>query len=286
MIISGKTKIYGIFGYPVEHTFSPGMHNAGFKNLEMDACYVPFAVHPDRLGDAVKALLPLGLRGVNITVPHKEKVIAFLDELSEEARLVGAVNTIEVREERLVGHNTDGRGFIRSLKELARFNPKGRRFLIIGAGGAGRAVGFSLALSGAGSIFYRDTDAQKVDVLVNEIRNKTGVDAGVVKEEQLEALATEADCLINATPLGLKRSDVMPIPKEYMNEKHLVCDLVYNPSETGFLKAAKARGARRLKGLGMLLYQGVIAFEIWTGEKAPVHVMKSALLRQISGPRR
>lgn len=286
MMISGRTKIFGIFGYPVEHTFSPGMHNAGFKKLGMDACYVPFAVHPDRLGDAVKAILPLGLRGVNITVPHKERVIAFLDELSEEARLIGAVNTVEVRENRLIGHNTDGRGFIRSLKELARFNPEGKRFLIIGAGGAGRAVGFSLALSGAGSIFYHDTNAQKVDVLVKEIRNKTGVAVDSVDGEALEACATGAACLINATPLGLKRSDVLPIPKEYMNEKHLVCDLVYNPSETRLLKAAKARGARGLTGLGMLLYQGVIAFEIWTGKKAPIRVMKSALVKQISGPRR
>lgn len=282
-MISGKTKIFGVFGYPVEHTFSPGMHNAGFTKLRIDACYVPFAVHPNRLGDAVKSVLPLGLRGLNITVPHKEKIIAFLDGLSEEARLIGAVNTIEVREERLIGHNTDGRGFIRSLKELARFNPKGKRFLIMGAGGAGRAVGFSLALSGAGSLFYHDTDVQKVDVLVNEIRNKTNVDAETVSGEEIEVCAASSDCLINATPLGLKRSDVMPMPKEYINKKHLVCDLVYNPSQTRLLKAAKARGAGTLGGIGMLLYQGVIAFEIWTGQRAPVQVMKDALSRQISG---
>jgi len=286
MMISGKTKIYGIFGHPVEHTFSPGMHNAGFAKLGMDACYVPFAVHPDRLGDAMKAVLPLRIQGLNITVPHKEKVIAFLDELSEEARLIGAVNTIEVREERLIGHNTDGRGFIRSMKELARFDPKGKRFLIVGAGGAGRAVGFSLALSGANRISFCDTDAKKVGVLVNEIRSKTGVAADSVSGDALEACAAGADCLINATPLGLKQSDVLPIPKEHIHRKHLVCDLVYNPSETRLLKTAKARGARGLKGIGMLLYQGVIAFEIWTGKKAPVQVMKSALSRQISGRRR
>src|SRR4030067_2069341 len=221
MMISGKTKIYGIFGHPVEHTFSPGMHNAGFTKLGMDACYVPFAVHPDGLGDAMKAVLPLRLQGLNITVPHKEKVIAFLDELSEEARLIGAVNTIEVREEHLIGHNTDGRGFIRSLQELARFNPKGKRFLIVGAGGAGRAVGFSLALSGASRISFCDTDAQKVGVLVNDIRNKMGVMVETVPEEEIEASAAEADCLINATPLGLKGSDLLPIRKEFIEKKHL-----------------------------------------------------------------
>ena len=122
-MISGKTTIYGIFGHPVEHTFSPGMHNSAFNKLGMDACYVPFAVPPESLEDAVRAVVPLGLRGLNITVPHKERVLAFLDELSEEARLIGAVNTIEVRKRRLIGHNTDGRGFLRSLREHGRMDP-------------------------------------------------------------------------------------------------------------------------------------------------------------------
>jgi shikimate dehydrogenase len=148
-MISGKTGIYGIFGFPVEHTFSPGMHNAAFNKLGMDACYVPFAVSPERLGDAVRAIVPLGLRGLNVTVPHKQNVIAYLDALSEEARLIGAVNTIEVKDGKLIGHNTDGRGFLRSLRSDAGFNPKGKRFLFIGSGGAARAVGFSLALAGA-----------------------------------------------------------------------------------------------------------------------------------------
>lgn len=282
MLISGRTKIFGIFGYPVEHTFSPRMHNAGFTKLGIDACYVPFSVHPDRLAEAVKAVLPLGLRGLNITVPHKEKVMPFLDDLSEEAGLIGAVNTIEAREGRLIGHNTDGRGFIRSLQELAKFDPRGKRFLIIGAGGAGRAVGFSLAISGVRRIFLRDMDAQKAGMLVNDIRDKTGVIVEMVPEEEIEASAAEADCLINATPLGLKGSDLLPIRKEFIQRKHLVYDLVYNPPETRLLRAAKARGARGLGGLGMLLYQGIIAFEIWTGKKAPVRVMRSALSRQIS----
>jgi len=280
-MLSGKTKIYGIFGYPVEHTFSPGMHNAAFKKLGMDACYVPFAVRPEELGTAVRAITSLGLCGLNVTVPHKEKVLAYLDKLSAEARLIGAVNTIEVTEGKLIGHNTDGRGFLRSLKENAGFNPKGKKILFIGSGGAARAVGFSLALAGAKKITVNDIDTKKADTLTYDIHEKTGVDAESIAEEALAACAAGADCLINATPLGLKKTDQLPIRKDYIRKKHLVCDLVYNPPNTALLKAAQSLGAKRLPGLGMLLYQGVIAFEIWTGEKAPIQIMKSALTRQI-----
>jgi shikimate dehydrogenase len=280
-MISGKTKIYGIFGYPVEHTFSPGMHNSAFKKLGMDASYVPFAVPPERLEDAVRAVVPLGLCGLNVTVPHKERVLAFLDELSEEARLIGAVNTIEVRKGRLIGHNTDGRGFLRSLRERGGMDPKGKKFLFIGSGGAARAVGFSLALAGAAEIVFRDLDVRKASLLASDIQDKTGVPAVCITHEMLQEYATGADCLINATPLGLKRTDPLPIPAAIVMRKHLLCDLVYNPPETALLKMAKKKGAKRLPGLGMLLYQGVIAFEIWTGQKAPILVMKNALSRQI-----
>lgn len=280
-MISGKTRLYGIFGYPVEHTFSPGMHNAAFKKLNRDSCYVPFAVAPAALGAAVKAIVPLGICGLNITVPHKEKVIRHLDGLSEEARLIGAVNTIQIAHGKMIGHNTDGRGFIRSLRENAGFVPDGKTFLLIGSGGAARAVGFSLALAGAGKIALYDVDAGKADALARDIRKKTGRDADAVNARSLARAADEAHCLINATPLGLRRNDPLPLKKELLQKRHLVCDLVYNPPETPFLKAAKERGAGRLPGIGMLLYQGVIAFELWTGVEAPVTVMKKALARQL-----
>jgi shikimate dehydrogenase len=258
------------------------MHNAAFKQLKIDACYVPFSVAPEGLGNAVKAVIPLGLRGLNITVPHKERVIAHLDELSEEARLIGAVNTIEVRGGRLIGHNTDGRGFIRSLRDNAGYDPKGKAALLIGSGGAARAVGFSLALAGARRLSFYDVDKDKAGALALEIRTRTGADAQALAPEALADAAAAADCLINATPLGLKRSDPLPLGRGNIRKQHLVCDLVYNPLETKFLKAAKERGAGRLPGIGMLLYQGVIAFELWTGAAAPVPVMKKALARQIA----
>ncbi len=282
-MISGKTKLFGIFGYPVEHTFSPGMHNAAFKKIGMDACYVPFAVSPERLADAVRSVLPLGLCGLNVTIPHKEKIIPFLDWLSEEARLIGAVNTVEVRDGKLIGHNTDGRGFLRSLKEHAKFDPRGARFLFIGSGGAARAVAFSLALAGAGRITFVDIDTQKAANLARDIREKSGVETQTISPDAVAAHAAEADCLINATPLGLHKGDPLPIARGHIGRQHLVCDLVYNPPETRLLRAAKVRKAKRLPGMGMLLYQGVIAFEIWTGKKAPVAVMRSALAKQIAG---
>ncbi len=280
-MISGTTAIYGIFGYPITHTFSPGMHNAAFKKIGMDACYVPFGVKPELLGDAVRAARAMGIRGLNITVPHKEKVIPFLDDLTQEARLIGAVNTIEVKDERLIGHNTDGRGFLRSLQVDGHLRAKGKRFLCIGSGGAARAVGFSLALAGAAAIRFRDIDQRKSGALAGDIRVKTGTDSISIGEESLSDAIEEADCIINATPLGLKRSDPLPIPKNQLRRRHFGFDLVYNPSMTPFLKAAKSAGAIHLPGLGMLLYQGVIAFEIWTGKKAPVRTMQSALKRQI-----
>jgi shikimate dehydrogenase len=280
-MISGKTKIYGIFGHPVEHTFSPGMHNAAFKKLNLDACYVPFSVRPDDLETSVRAITTLGLRGLNVTVPHKEKVIAYLDDLSEEARLIHAVNTIEIRDRKLIGHNTDGRGFLRSLRENAGFNPKGKQFLFIGSGGAARAVGFSLALAGAKTILFRDIDEIKAGALARDIHDKTGADARAISGDELAAAAQGADCVINATPLGLKKTDPLPVAKDLIVKKHLVCDLVYNPPETALLQAAQKRGAKGLPGLGMLLYQGVIAFELWTGKKAPVQIMKNALAKQI-----
>ncbi len=281
-MISGRTKLYGIFGYPVEHTFSPGMHNAAFKKLGIDACYVPFAVNPASLEAAVKAIVPLGLNGLNITVPHKEHVTSYLDHLSEEARLIGAVNTIQIRDGKLFGHNTDGRGFIRSLRTDAGFNPKGKIVLLLGSGGAARAVGFSLALEGARKTYFYDIDTRKAENLARDILNKTGADAEALPAGSIAAAAEAADCLINATPLGLKTKDPIPLQKECIRKDHLVCDLVYNPPETKLLKAARERGAKRLHGIGMLLYQGVVAFEIWTGEKAPVLVMKRALARQIA----
>ena len=280
-MISGKTSVFGIFGHPVEHTFSPGMHNAAFAKINLDACYVPFAVSPSDLERAARAIVPLGICGLNITIPHKETIIPFLDDLTDDARMIGAVNTIEVARGKLIGHNTDGRGFLRSLREETGFRPKGKTILMVGSGGAARAVGFNLALSGAQMIVLCDLDTVKAAKLGRDIQKKTETRVNVVNPKGLAKNAQIAECIINATPLGLKSGDPLPIPRKLIRKDQLICDLVYNPLRTPLLKAARQAGADTLSGIGMLLYQGVIAFEIWTGRKAPVTVMKTALTGQI-----
>lgn len=277
MNISGKTKITGLFGYPVEHSLSPAMHNAAFEHLNLDYCYVTFSVRPDLLGDAVKAIRALNLSGVNVTVPHKENVIPFLDEISEEASFIGAVNTIKNDNGRLTGYNTDGRGFMQSLAN-AGIDVGDKKILIIGAGGASRAIGYYLCKE-ASEVHLFDVDDKKADLLKEHLNKLKGnvflAGARSVKDKDF---FSGIDVIINATPLGLKLDDPMPVDISLLDSKHIVCDLIYK--ETPLLHKASEKGCRIMNGLGMLLYQGVFAFEIWTGMMPPVEVMSEALLRQ------
>jgi len=270
MNITGRTKITGLFGYPVEHTLSPAMHNAAFRHLGLDYCYLPFRVHPDLLGQAVDSVKALNMAGVNVTVPHKEAVIPFLDEVNEEALFIGAVNTVVNSDGKLVGYNTDGRGFMRSLaeKDITAGNKK---VLVVGAGGASRAISYYLSEK-AERLFLFDLDGDKRDKLVSDLsrirNNVTGL-AG-------PGPAEEYDIIINATPLGLKKGDPLPFGASGLTPGHIVCDLIYK--QTPLLEAAQAKGCTTVNGLGMLLWQGVLAFELWTKLTPPVEVMRTALL--------
>jgi shikimate dehydrogenase len=271
MRISGKTRVLGLIGYPVEHSLSPAMHNAAFEHLGLDYCYVTFSVRPDLLGDAVKAVRALNLKGVNVTVPHKERVIPMIDVVDQEAAFIGAVNTILNDNGILRGFNTDGRGFIESLKE-AGIKVSGKRIMIIGAGGASRAIGFYLCKE-ADSLSIFDIDIEKTSRLVNDLR-RIKDNVHVIKEiKDLE----EMEIIINATPLGLKETDPYPIDPSLITGDKVVCDLIYR--DTPILESSRQKGCKTINGLGMLLYQGVLAFEIWTGQKAPVEVMRDALLK-------
>jgi shikimate dehydrogenase len=279
MNISGKTKIVGLFGYPVEHTLSPAMHNAAFADLGLDYCYMPFSVHPDRLPEAVTGLKALSLRGVNVTVPHKERVLQFLDEIDKEAAFIGAVNTIRNDEGRLTGFNTDGRGFMKSLSE-AVIDVKDKKVLIIGAGGAARAIGYYLC-NEAEKVFLYDVDTEKAGFLaqhLNTVRsNAERADAVSMNDK---SFIGSVNIIINATPLGLNPEDASPMDVSLITRDHAVCDLIYK--DTRILLAAAAAGSRTLNGLGMLLWQGVMAFEIWTGIKPPVGIMQEALLQKMA----
>lgn len=269
MKISAKTKVMGLFGYPVEHSLSPPMHNAAFGYLNMDCCYVAFSVSPELLANAVQSIRALRLGGVNITVPHKEKVIPFLDAVSEEVTFIGAVNTIANHNGFLRGHNTDGRGFMESLSE-AGISCTQKRVLVMGAGGACRAIGYYLCQK-AERLWIFDIDEDKRERVVGDLGTLCG---NVISLKKLDSLK-DVDILINATPLGLKDTDPLPLSGSLISGTMTVCDLIYR--DTALLKAASEKGCRTLNGLGMLLHQGVLAFEIWTGVRPPVDIMRKAL---------
>ncbi|TDX43688.1 shikimate dehydrogenase [Orenia marismortui] len=275
-----EMKVTGLFGYPVEHSLSPAMHNNAFKELDLNYLYLPFAVKKENVEEAVNGIRGMNLRGVNVTIPHKQKVIPYLDELSEEAKLIGAVNTIENRDGKLIGYNTDGRGFIRSLREEGSLDPKSKKALLIGAGGAARAVAFQLALEGISELYISDLNFELAQNLAKDISNKLNI----AKVESIDTIdlnqtVSKVDLLIDATPVGMyPKVDVKPVVSTgSLHKDLLVYDLVYNPLDTVLLKAAKRSGAKAVSGLGMLLYQGAIAFEIWTGKDAPIAVMREAL---------
>lgn len=280
--IRGTTKVCGLFGYPVEHSFSPALHNAAFSFLALDYVYVPFAVPPEELERAVRAIRALNLAGVNVTVPHKEKVLPFLDELTPEAELTGAVNTIVPHKGKLVGYNTDGAGFLRALEEAAGFAPEGKRALLLGAGGAARAVAGALALAGAQEISVANRTSGRAAQLARELNSRTScrVRAIPLEEQTLGAVVESAQLIVQATPVGMHPADEAcpPFPFQRLKSGQVVCDLIYNPPLTRFLERAQSAGARVVNGLGMLLYQGALAFELWTGVAAPVEIMRQALV--------
>lgn len=274
MRISGKTKIAGLLGYPVEHSLSPSMHNAAFEYLKLDCCYVCFSVRPDELRNAARAMKALNLVGVNVTVPHKEKIMPFLDEVDAEAAFIGAVNTIVNVNGKLKGYNTDGRGFMQSLSE-AGIKVKDKRVLVIGAGGASRAICYYLGQKAIELIIF-DIDKKKSKRLAGDLRK---ISPNIGSIEKIINL-NDIDLIINATPLGLKSNDPMPLDLRLIKKNHIVCDLIYK--KTRLLESSSKKGCKTLNGLGMLLWQGVYAFELWTGKKPPVNVMKEAILHEIA----
>ena len=270
MTITGTTRIAGLFGYPVEHTFSPYMQNAAFSHCGLDYCYIPFSVHPDHLRNAIEAIRSLNLCGVNLTIPHKEASLPVLDSMDEEALAIGAVNTITNSAGLLTGHNTDGRGFAMALQEEGIFL-EGSKALIIGAGGASRAVGYYISNTAKTLHIYNRTH-EKAEILASFLSRVSG-NATVIND--LSSL-TEYDIIINATPLGLKEDDPLPLDPDLLHPMQAVCDLIYR--KTPLLVQAHQHGCRTADGLGMLLWQGAYAFELWTGIPAPIEVMRTALL--------
>lgn len=279
MRVTGETKLLGIFGYPVKHSLSPLIQNAAIEALGLNYVYVPFEVSPEQIETAVKGVRAFNIIGVNVTVPHKERVIPFLDRLTEEAALIGSVNTIENRDGKLVGHNTDSRGYIRSLREDAGFEPKGKNILIIGAGGAARGIIAGLSMEGVSEIKIANRTVEKGEILAREFQDKferARFTASSLSALQDPKILLAVDLIVNTTSMGLEGK--MPDIDFSLTLPHtLISDIVYKPLITPFLKMAHEAGRKTIGGLGMLVYQGAISLEIWTSRKAPVEVMKNAL---------
>lgn len=278
-MIDGHTHLVGLIGWPVEHSLSPAMHNSAFAVLNLNWCYVPLPVHPEQLEEAVAGLWALSFMGANVTVPHKEMVMSYLDHVAPEAQAIGAVNTIVVREGKSIGYNTDWQGFLTAVSE-GGFEPQGKRAVVLGAGGAARAVVYALAHAGAQVTVLNRTPA-RAQALIRDFSPlfpSLSLLSLPLTLQTLEEQAAEAHLLVNATPVGTwPEVDKSIWPEDLTFPGHLrVFDLVYNPRQTTLLRQAQAARAQVIGGLGMLVHQGGAAFELWTGEKAPVETMYEA----------
>jgi shikimate dehydrogenase len=283
-MISGKTRVCGVIGDPIEHTMSPVMHNAAFKELGLDYLYVPLRVKREELGKAVESVRALNIRGLNVTLPHKVAIISFLDELDPLARKIGAVNTIVNDDGVLTGYNTDATGFLQALLE-GEVKPEGKKVIILGAGGASRAISFILAERGAHLVILNrllELDwAEELAQRVSKVFAKE-VKALELNEKNLEMVLEGADILINATSVGMSPDvDETPVPARLLKPGLIVFDIVYNPIKTRLLKEAETAGAQTIGGLDMLAWQGAIAFEKWTGRKAPLDLMKKEAIKAL-----
>ena len=277
MKINSQTVLYGLLGYPVRHSKSPDMHNAAFSSLGIDAVYLCFEVKPEELKSAIAGIRGLGISGVNVTIPHKQAVIKYLDEITEVARRIGAVNTIFRRGDKLIGTNTDAEGFIRDLRDTCRFSAKNKQCIVIGAGGGARAVCFGLADAGAKTIFVKDKTVSKAKRLVSDLKKEYSAISFEVVKTDAQVKRMEFDLLVNATPVGMKPSDGAPIDLGLFSRLSLVYDLIYNPKMTPLLKKAKKMGISYANGLGMLVRQGAVSFKHWTKKNPPIDVMFKAV---------
>ena len=282
-MIRKPVSVFGILGYPIAHTLSPAMHNAAFRALDMPGVYLPFEVHPDPLKEAVGAVRALGIRGMNVTRPHKEAVIPYLDRLSVEARKIGAVNTIEVARGTLVGHNTDGMGFLKSLAD-AGVDPAGIRVILLGAGGAARGVAVSLLSQKISELIILSRSGKRGHSLMatlNSLGQKRGTSSrtkiSLYPFTTMRDFGDDATLLVNTTPLGMRKQDPVPYPLRLLHKTWIVADLIYAPLRTPLLSAAERIGAKPVSGIGMLIHQAAIAFNIWTKKEAPIEAMRQAV---------
>jgi shikimate dehydrogenase len=274
--VDARTRTVGIIGWPVEHSLSPLIHNTAFVALEMNWVYVPIPVPPGELSAALAGLAALGFVGANVTMPHKTEAAAVADEVSEDARRLNAVNTLVVNAGGLAGHNTDAPGFDRFLRRDAGFDASGRRALLFGAGGAARACALALARAGLAHLTVALREPARAAALLATL---DGLDPDVAVVQMADAGGSEVDLVINATPLGT-HDEELPLPP--LGPESLVVDLLYRPAVTPMQRAAREAGAAAFGGLGLLLHQAALSFELWTGREPPLDAMSAAALAELA----
>ncbi len=284
------TKFVGLIGNKLKHSISPQFQQAAFDYLGLDIRYEVWETAKDELPNVVEGLRDASRLGANVTIPHKEAVLPLLDKVDQLARRIGAVNTIVKKDGKLVGYNTDASGFIRALEEDGGFVPRGKRGVLIGAGGAARAVGFALVDAGARSLIILNRSIERGRELAWDLKwNLKASDTEVIalswKDGRTLTALSECDLLVNCTSVGMKDSASegrSPLVIGLIPKRALVYDVVYNPLETPLIAAAKKAGARTLCGLPMLVYQGAVSFELWTGKAAPIDIMMRVAKRALS----
>lgn len=278
----GVPKIYGIFGYPVRHSLSPLMQSAAFRARKIPALYLFFEVPPKRLGVSLRRLKELGVSGINITVPHKERAVSSMDALTPQAKRIGAVNTVKVSPRGLIGHNTDAEGFLRAFKHDLGVAPRGKVAALIGAGGVAKAIAVALLSGGVKRLLVYNRSPRRLKILLRHLKRvfpgkRDLVFAQRIRSGKIRDLASQGvDLLIQATSVGMDGRSCL-VARGALCQGMSVYETVYHPTETPLLRLARRGRLRRSNGLGMLLYQGALSFEWWTGRKAPVQAMKQAL---------
>ncbi len=281
-MITGKTKVVGVIGHPIEHSMSPPMHNNAFKELNMDYVYVAFHVLPENIEKLIESCKTLDIKGLNVTIPHKTSVIPFLDEIDPTAKKIGAVNTIQFKNGIAKGFNTDGIGAIKSIQEYTTL--KGKNVLIIGAGGASKAISFTLINENINSLVIANRSKENACNLIENIKMQCDFEEiSYVDIKDASELIDDVDIIINTTPIGMypKHEVEPPIKTDKINEKHIVMDVIYNPLETELLKEARLNGATTINGTSMLINQGLESFKIFTGCKASYKSFEEALMEQL-----
>lgn len=280
--MDSHTVLYGVIGDPIRHSKSPVMLNRAFREAGINGAYGAFHVTPDRLGEAIAGIRALGFRGLNVTIPHKIEVMNYLDEIDEGARAIGAVNTIVNEGGRLIGHNTDGIGYVRSLKEEAEPDLAGKRIVVVGTGGAARGIVWALARENPAAIVLVNRTAERARELAAFFDPRL---VTALPWESLREACADADVVINTTSVGMSPNvDATPLDPQWLRPGAVASDLIYNPLTTTFLRKAAERGCRIHGGLGMFVYQGAYAFEYWTGQPAPAAAMRAAVLESFGEP--